>query len=304
MLYSYLLKGDDASLKEAQKELQTSLDKSYELYNYLLLLIVAITDAEDRRLDDARNKYLPTEEDLHPNTRFIDNKLVATLRADNALTKYVNDNKLTWANNQVIIKMLLMQIKESEDYQAYMAKSETSFAEDCALWKALLKQVILPDANLAEVLENKSLYWNDDIDIMGTFVIKTIRRFEEAQANATADAEATEPVLPKYKDEEDSLFGEQLFSKAVQMLQDNDKTIGAFINQKWDADRVAFMDRVIMDVCITEILSFDQIPTSVSLNEYIEIAKYYSTPKSSVFVNGILNAVVKDFKAKRIIVKD
>ena len=295
MVYSYVLTKDETTLKDALKQLAKSFDKSYELYNYLLLLIVELTDLQDRRLDDAKNKYLPTEEDLNPNTRFIDNRLVAMLRENKMLNDYVSENKITWKDDDVFMKLLLDKILHSEVYEKYMSDNEDSLAHDCELWKQLFKQVILPDDDFAQLLENKSVYWNDDLEIMGTFAIKTIRRFEEGEE---------EPILPMYKDRDDEEFGKQLFMKSVAMKDENDALIDGFVTDKWDVERVAFMDRIVMDVCITEVKEFLSIPTSVSLNEYIEIAKCYSTPKSGVFVNGILNAVVRDLKAKKVIVKD
>ena len=158
-----------------------------------------------------------------------------------------------------------------------------------------MRHVILPDEGLADILENKSVYWNDDLETMGTFAVKTIKRFEDKIAD---------PILPMYKDDEDSEFGKTLFTKSVEMRTANDEIIDSLISSKWDSERIAFMDRVIMDVAITEVKEFISIPTSVTLNEYIEIAKYYSTPKSGSFVNGVLNNVIKDFKSRRVIVKD
>ena len=295
MVYSYVLTKDETTLKDALKQLSKSFDKSYELYNYLLLLIVELTDLQDRRLDDAKNKYLPTEEDLNPNTRFIDNRLVDMLRNNQTLKDFVAESKFTWKEDDLFMKLLLDKILHSEIYEKYMADDDDSLAHDCELWKQLFKQVILPDDDFAQLLENKSVYWNDDLDIMGTFAIKTIRRFEEGGA---------EPTLPMYKDAEDEDFGKQLFMKSIAAKEENDQLIDSFVTDKWDVERVAFMDRIVMDVCITEVKEFLSIPTSVSLNEYIEIAKCYSTPKSGIFVNGILNAIVRHLKAKRIIVKD
>ena len=295
MVYSYVLTKDETTLKDALKQLSKSFDKSYELYNYLWLLIVELTDLQDRRLDDAKNKYLPTEEDLNPNTRFIDNRLVDMLRNNQVLKDFVAENKFTWKDDDLFMKLLLDKILHSEIYEKYMADDDDSLAHDCELWKQLFKQVILPDDDFAQLLENKSVYWNDDLDIMGTFAIKTIRRFEEGEA---------EPILPMYKDAEDEDFGKQLFMKSIAAKEENDQLIDGFVTDKWDVERVAFMDRIVMDVCITEVKEFLSIPTSVSLNEYIEIAKCYSTPKSGIFVNGILNAIVRHLKAKRIIVKD
>lgn len=295
MVYSYLLTKEETSLKDALKELDKSFDKAHELYFYLMQLMVDLTDLQARRLDDARNKYLPSYEDLHPNTRFVDNEFIATLRATEAFSDYIEENKLSWRNDDIFLKVMLERVTHSKEYEKYMSAENTDYARDCQFWKDLMRHVILPDEGLADILENKSVYWNDDLETMGTFTVKTIKRFED---------KVEDPILPMYKDNEDSEFGKTLFTKAVEMRAANDEIINAMISGKWDAERIAFMDRVIMGVAITEVKEFISIPTSVTLNEYIEIAKYYSTPKSGSFVNGILNNVIKDFKSRRIIVKD
>lgn len=295
MVYSYLLTKEETSLKDALKELDKSFDKAHELYFYLMQLMVDLTDLQERRLDDARNKYLPSEEDLNPNTRFVDNEFIKVLRENETFKQYVEDNKLTWANDDIFLKVMLERVTHSAEYEKYMAAQGTDFACDCEFWKNIMRHVILPDEGLADILENKSVYWNDDLETMGTFTIKTIKRFEDKNED---------PILPMYKDDEDSEFGRMLFEKSIAARIANDELIDATISSKWDAERIAFMDRVIMGVAITEVKEFISIPTSVSLNEYIEIAKYYSTPKSGSFVNGILNSVIKDLKARHIIVKD
>ncbi len=295
MVYSYLLTKEETPLRDAVKDLAKSFDKSYELYNYLLLLMIELTDLQERRIDDARNKYLPSYEELNPNTRFIENEFIKKLREDETLGEYVKANKLTWKEDDIFMKMLLEKITHSKVYEKYMAQESTDFAKDCEVWKDLMKHVILSDEGLADILESKSVFWNDDLMIMGTFAIKTIKRVQDGVA---------EPLLPMYKDQEDSEFGKTLFMESVSCKDENDELIDKYITENWEADRVAFMDRVILGVCVTEIKKFPSIPTSVSLNEYIELAKYYSTPKSGSFVNGILNSIVKEFKAKRVIVKD
>lgn len=295
MVYSYLLTKEETSLKDALKELDKSFEKAHELYFYLMQLMVDLTDLQARRLDDARNKYLPSYEDLHPNTRFIDNEFITTLRDNDTFKEYIEDNKLTWRNDDIFLKVMLERVIRSKEYEKYMSAESTDFASDCQFWKDLMRHVILPDEGLADILENKSVYWNDDLETMGTFAVKTIKRFEDKIAD---------PILPMYKDDEDSEFGKTLFTKSVEMRTANDEIIDSLISSKWDSERIAFMDRVIMDVAITEVKEFISIPTSVTLNEYIEIAKYYSTPKSGSFVNGVLNNVIKDFKSRRVIVKD
>ena len=281
MLYSYMLTKDGKTFSDAKDELNESLDKSYELYNLLLQLMVDLTDIEELRLDEAKHKFLPTDEDLHPNTRFVDNELVDALRGIDALQNFLNDRKLTWRNDDVFLRLMLDKVRNSEEYKEYMAMPKTDFASDCNVWRQLMKKVLLPDADLLEQVEGMSVYCTDeDLDIMGQFVVKTIRRIEDG---------VKYPILPKYKDEEDSEFGEELFTKAFQLMDSNNKLIDSLVaTDKWDTERLAFMDRLIMCIALAEIESFVKIPVNVSLNEYIEIAKMFSTARSGQFVNGIL----------------
>ena len=295
MLYSYMVSGNSLSVRDAKKELSKSLELGYELYHYLLLLIVELTELHADRLEQAKNKFLPTEEELNPNTKLIDNLFVKALMEDADFRSYIDEKPITWRDDDIFMKLMLDRVLRSEEYAQYIDSEGNDFDEDCVFWHSVMKNVILPDEELSDILESKSVYWNDDLETMGTFTVKTIKRFED---------KVEDPILPMYKDNEDSEFGKTLFTKAVEMRAANDEIINAMISGKWDAERIAFMDRVIMGVAITEVKEFISIPTSVTLNEYIEIAKYYSTPKSGSFVNGILNNVIKDFKSRRIIVKD
>ena len=296
MLYSYMLTKDGKTFSDAKDELNESLDKSYELYNLLLQLMVDLTDIEELRLDEAKHKFLPTDEDLHPNTRFVDNELVDALRGIDALQNFLNDRKLTWRNDDVFLRLMLDKVRNSEEYKEYMAMPKTDFASDCNVWRQLMKKVLLPDADLLEQVEGMSGYCTDeDLDIMGQFVVKTIRRIEDG---------VKYPILPKYKDEEDSEFGEELFTKAFQLMDSNNKLIDSLVaTDKWDTERLAFMDRLIMCIALAEIESFVKIPVNVSLNEYIEIAKMFSTARSGQFVNGILNSAVKELRQKGELIK-
>ncbi|MSS17852.1 transcription antitermination protein NusB [Bacteroidales bacterium Oil-RF-744-WCA-WT-10] len=296
MLYSYQLTKTDKTITKAKKELQASLDKSYELYNSLLQLMIDLTDLQDRELDDAKHKFLPSNEDLNPNMRFVENQLVEWLRNSKKLQDFVNDNNITWRDDELFLRLLLFKVTGSEEYKTYMAMEKTDFASDCEVWLQIMKKVILPDDDLLEHIENMSVYWSvDDLDIMGQFVLKTIRRIEAGDK---------EPISPKYKDDEDSEFGEKLFSLAVQERAENDELINKYVrSERWDSGRIALMDRIIMCTALTEIKNFPSIPVNVTMNEYIELAKNFSTPHSGQFVNGILNAVVKSLREQGKIVK-
>jgi N utilization substance protein B len=296
MLYAYMVSKDSMTLTTAKKELTKSLDKSYELYNALLKLMIELTDVQDLRLDEAKHKFLPTEEDLNPNMRFVENEFVKRLRADQTLADFVDDKKINWRDDELFVRLLLDKILRSEEYQEYMEMPKTSLVRDGEVWYKLMKKVVLPDENLLEHLQSMSVYYtDDDLQIIGQFVMKTIRRFEDEEA---------QPILPQYKNDDDSKFGEQLFSKAVAEMEENNSYIDQFVKtEKWDVERIALMDRVVMCTALTEIRNYPSIPVNVSLNEYIELAKDYSTPRSGQFVNGILNAVVNKLRADKVIIK-
>ena len=296
MLYAHMVSKDAMTLTTAKKELTKSLDKSYELYNALLKLMIELTDVQDLRLDEAKHKFLPTEEDLNPNMRFVENEFVKRLRADQTLADFVDDKKINWRDDELFVRLLLDKILRSEEYQEYMEMPKTSLVRDGEVWYQLMKKVVLPDENLLEHLQSMSVYYtDDDLQIMGQFVMKTIRRFEDEEA---------QPILPQYKNDDDSKFGEQLFSKAVAEMEENNSYIDQFVKtEKWDVERIALMDRVVMCTALTEIRNYPSIPVNVSLNEYIELAKDYSTPRSGQFVNGILNAVVNKLRADKVIIK-
>lgn len=296
MLYAYMVSKDSMTITTAKKELTKSLDKSYELYNALLKLMIELTDVQDLRLDEAKHKFLPTEEDLNPNMRFVENEFVKRLRADQTLADFVDDKKINWRDDELFVRLLLDKILRSEEYQEYMEMPKTSLVRDGEVWYQLMKKVVLPDENLLEHLQSMSVFYtDDDLQIMGQFVMKTIRRFEDEEA---------QPILPQYKNDDDSKFGEQLFSKAVAEMEENNSYIDQFVKtEKWDVERIALMDRVVMCTALTEIRNYPSIPVNVSLNEYIELAKDYSTPRSGQFVNGILNAVVNKLRADKVIIK-
>lgn len=236
MLYAYMVSKDSMTLTTAKKELTKSLDKSYELYNALLKLMIELTDVQDLRLDEAKHKFLPTEEDLNPNMRFVENEFVKRLRADQTLADFVDDKKINWRDDELFVRLLLDKILRSEEYQEYMEMPKTSLVRDGEVWYQLMKKVVLPDENLLEHLQSMSVYYtDDDLQIMGQFVMKTIRRFEDEEA---------QPILPQYKNDDDSKFGEQLFSKAVAEMEENNSYIDQFVKtEKWDVERIALMDR-------------------------------------------------------------
>lgn len=285
-------------LADALKQLNASLEKARELYFRLLMLPVELTDLRNREIDENRHKYIKTNEDINPNMRFVENGFVAALRANPEIQKYVTANKLSWLPDDTrLLSALLRSIKESDIYYDYMNFPATDFHTDCEFWRNVYKYIIFTDPDFLETLEDKSVFWNDDIDIIGTFLLKTIRRFE--------GGEDQEPVLPKFKDDEDARFGAELFSATVRNREIYRSYIDSFVkSDSWDAERLAFMDVVILLTAIAEIINFPKIPVNVSINEYIEIAKSYSTSKSGAFINGMLGSIVGMLQEQRSFTKD
>ena len=284
MVYSYLLTQKDTSLREALKTLMQSMDKSYELYHSLLYLPVELTRLQELRLDNAKHKYLPSEEDLNPNMKFVENRFVAKMQDNPMMQEYMKAVPFSWSENEVFMRMILDRILNSEVYATYMAGGESDLAADCEFWRDVMRKEILSDENLAEILEEKSVFWNDDLDVIGTFVLKTIKRFGEEGYNE---------LLPQFKDDEDREYAEQLFLLSIENKERYMELLKQFVDKNsWDVDRLGFMDVVILLVALAEVEYVPSVPTKVTLNEYIEIAKYYSTAKSGQFVNGILNSII------------
>ncbi len=278
-------------LANAQKSLTHSLDKGYELYHHILLLMVEITKLQQSRIEAAKNKYLPTYDDLNPNMKFANNKFIEVLSNHPDMNSYRTQNPISWDNEHILIKTLLDKILASDTYAQYMVNDSSDFASDCEFWKIICKNIILPSDELNETLESQSIYWNDDLEIMGTFVLKTIKQFANQGEKVS--------LLPKYKDSEDEQFGQSLFMAAVRNADLYRMYVEKFVNDnQWDPERLAFMDIVIMIAATAELLHFPLIPIPVTLNEFIEIANSYSTPKSGQFINGILYSIINYLKSE------
>ena len=295
IVYAYYQNGGK-NLDTAEKELFFSLSKAYDMYNHLLLLMVEITKQAERKQSAAKNKLLPTEEELHPNTKFVDNRFIAQLEVNKQLLEFSETQKKTWENESEFVKRLCEVIMNSDIYKEYMECETSSYEEDRELWRKIYKRIIFNNYELDQVLEDQSLYWNDDKEIVDTFVLKTIKRFEEENG-------ADQPLLPEFKDDEDQDFARRLFRRSI-LNAEYYRHLISENTRNWDLDRVALMDIIIMQIALAEILSFPNIPISVTFNEYVEIAKLYSTPKSGSFINGTLDGIVKALKEENKLTKN
>lgn len=295
IIYAYYQNGNK-DLKTAENELLFSLQKSYDLYHYFLLLLIDVTNLQERIIDSRRHKYMPTEEEMNPNTRFIDNRFIAQLRSNLSLQEQVSQNGLSWSNDEDFVKAVLDLILESSIYQEYITNPEDSYEVDREFWRQIFKKIICTNEMIEDYLEDKSIYWNDDIEIVQTFTLKTIKKFEEKNG-------ANQPLLPMFKDEEDKQFAISLFRKTLTHGVEFRERISNHM-KNWEAERIANIDLLIMQVALAEITTFPTIPVNVTLNEFIDIAKYYSTPKSGTFINGILDSIVTELKNEKLLFKD
>ena len=295
IIYAYYQNGGK-NLETAEKELFFSLSKAYDLYNYLLLLIVTVTQYASKRIEMGKAKLRPTKEELAPNMKFVENRFAAQLEVNKQLNEFVETQKKTWINEEDFIKAFYNKIIESNIYKEYMAAETSSYAEDRELWRKLYKTFVFNNDELDALLEEQSLYWNDDKEIVDTFVLKTIKRFDEKNG-------AKQELLPEFKDEEDKDFARRLFRRAI-LNADYYLHLVSENARNWDLNRLTFMDSLIIQIALAEITSFPNIPISVSINEYLEISKLYSTPKSPAFINGLLDAVVNQLKKEGKLMKN
>jgi N utilization substance protein B len=279
---------EDENLVQAESELMFSIGKSYDLYHYLLLLVLEVADIACEKIDQALQKRMPSPEDLNPKRRFIDNQVIAQLRKNIEFKNYISTKKLSWINNSHIPRLLYNKMIVWEVYEEYMNSENNNYLSDKKFITKLITELFSDSEDLNSNLEEQSIYWNDDMEYISSMVEKTLKKFK-------TDSTEIMPLMPLFKNEEDEEFVKILFRKAIL----NTKKCSVLIDKNttnWEVDRIALMDILVMQLAITEILEFPEIPVKVTLNEYIEIAKYYCTSKSSTFVNGILDNIVKEIR--------
>lgn len=283
LTYAYYQNGEK-NMESAEKELLFSLSKTYYLYNYLLFLIVAVSREERHRVEIATQRA-EREGGEKPSEKFINNKFALQLEENKMLKDFFENDNQAWEEHIEYVRKLCNHIEESEVYQDYMQSADNSYAADKEVWRKLYKQLVTKDEDIDVILEDKSIYWNDDKDIVDTFVLKTINQFIQEKG-------ANQPLLPEYKDEEEQLFARKLFRAAILNAESYHRYMSE-TSRNWDFGRLAYMDVVIMQIAIAEMMSFPSIPISVTINEYVELAKLYSTPRSGSYINGMLDSIAR-----------
>lgn len=297
LVYAYY-QNEGKAMDVAEKEFSYSLSKAYELYKYLLTLLVDIRQYSERKAEAAEAAAQRIGNKLTgvlPHKQLAENKLLLMLSENEQLAEY-REKKAVWDEELVFIKKLFKNITDSDIFQLYIEQEDFSFEADREVIRKLYKTFVCNNEDLDSLLEDHSLYWNDDKEIVDSFVLKTIKRF-------TAESTPEQELLPEYASTDDHDFAVNLFRETINreeevrlLIQENCKN--------WEFSRLAFMDVIIMQIALTEILVFPTIPVNVSFNEYLDLAKIYSTPRSASYINGLLDCVVKKLREENRILKD
>lgn len=284
VLYSYLQKGIH-NPDVAEKELLLSLDKAYDLYNYLLLLMTELSRMSLQMLEIRESRSKKLNDGIVWSHKFVDNRFILQLESNRQLRDYCDEQELSWADQENFVRNLYNKVEESDFYKNYMASETSSYEEDREVWRLIYRHLICNNEELNELLEEINVYWNDDKTIVDTFVLKTINRFKE-------ESTSNQPLMPEFKSDADRDFATKLLYRAIVGQEHFNELIGS-TTRKWEFQRIALMDRIILCLGLAEITTFPNIPLSVSINEYVDIAKMYSTPKSGKYINATLDAIAK-----------
>ncbi|MDX1603019.1 MAG: transcription antitermination protein NusB [Salinimicrobium sediminis] len=285
-LYAYSQSEND-NLNLEEKFLLKSMDEMYDLYLLMLDLFVEIKDHVEDYLEKAQQKHLPSEEDVDPNRKFVNNELIALLSDNEALRAALETRKLNnWKNDDEYVEILWSEIRKSDIFRNYMSTRTSTFKEDKEFLISIFKEVIAPNEKLYDYLEDRKITWIDDLPLVNTAIVKMLQKAAPRKEQA---------LTRLFKSNEDKEYGIQLFRKTLL----NDDSLAAEMEGKtpnWDKERIADLDTILIKMAICEFLKFPSIPVKVTINEYLEIAKEYSTPKSSIFINGILDKLSKEYR--------
>lgn len=289
-LYGFF-QSDTKDIAKGEKDLFNGIDKIYDLFIYQLSFLLELKHVATILMEDAKTKRLPTPDDLNPNKKFIENKFISQLEENIHLKREMNNRRINWNNEFELIKKVVNNIKSSDEFGKYMNVDDDSYETHRNFILEVFKEFVADYELLNHLYEEKNLHWGDDIYIVNPMIVKMIEGYKE---NASPDT----LLMPLYKDrEEDEQFVKDLFRQTALRDEEIEKMIGDK-TKNWEVERIAMMDVLLMKMAITEILHFSSIPVKVTLNEFIEISKMYSTPKSKIFINGILDKIVADLKAE------
>ena len=290
----------------ARKALEKSFSDTYSLYIALMDLVSQINLYAEQQLEEAASRAKATHTVYVPNRRFVDNRFAAQLYNNRMLRHFVEEYAIRWDNGQDAIRSVYKAITDSRLYKDYMQQPEVTYEDDRRVWRKIFSDIIPANDDMISALEEMEVvldhnHWATDFEVVASYVVKTIKRFHEEQAGDTPYL-ADQPLLPMFEKEEELQFGQNLLQYTIDNQPGYEQLINKHLHN-WEADRVAYMDRIIMLTALAEILNFPEIALEISLNEYLEIAKEYSGEKSHIFINGILDQVLKEEKDNNLLLK-
>ncbi len=288
-LYAFQ-QGEQVSTARSEKELFQGIERTQDLFLSLLLVFGELRHVAELRMEERKKKHLPTADDLDPSRRFVENAIVQAVANNERLRMECERRRISWVGNHELFTGMYRSLVECPEYQAYMADRAHTFAKDrdFAVW--LFSERIANEEHLQDVFEARSIYWMEDMDLAATLVKRSLEQLHEQ----SDQDELLGAISLDSKEETD--FVTTLFRKTIELSEEHETLIAAKASN-WEADRIAFSDMILMKMALTEVRIFDQIPVKVTLNEYIEIAKAYSTPKSKNFINGVLDKIFLEMKA-------
>lgn len=289
-LYAYH-QSNSGDIKQHEKNLLLTIDKVYEMYIWMLSLISEVTQYAETDAEERANKHLPTAEDLNPSLKIMSNRFVVSLLQNKEYLAGLKKYKVAWNFEPELIKSLFTILKKSDDYKEYVKKTDDTILSDKDIIKFIFKKVILKSSLAEQVFEDMFLYWPVDKDVLQALIAKTFKNFAYDDPKENKLAEVTGNW------EEDREFIVNLFEESIRHNDDYQLLITSK-TQNWEPDRIAMMDTLLMKMAIAEFVSFTSIPVKVTINEYLEISKEFSTPKSNAFINGILDKILADLKAQ------
>lgn len=291
-LFAYY-KAPGKTLLTARKELRKSFADTYDLYFVLLDFVNELTAYAQRQIEEQTARARATHSDWKPNRRFVENRLAQQIFDNRALRAHVQEQHLSWDSGIPAVTEIYRQMTESEFYRAYMNADTCTYEDDKRLWRQIYQYLLADSEALREALDEMEVVldksnWTTDADIVISYIIKTIKRFKK-------DSTPEMPLLEMFDNEEELSFAMTLLEKTLEGHEQYEQQINTHL-KGWDADRIAYMDRIILETALAEILTFEDIALTVSMNEYIEIAKEYSGEKNYMFINGILTEILRDMK--------
>jgi N utilization substance protein B len=286
-LYAYW-QSDGGSAAKIEKELFLSIERTYDLFVQLMLLFGELRRVAENRIEDRKLKRLPTAQDLNPSRRFVDNTVLVMIAESKHLLAESEKRKLGWMGEGELLSKLYKQLEATPEFQAYLAAGTTTFKQDQALLLDLFLEHIVDFEPLHDLCESRSIYWLEDLDLACTLVKRSVETLRNGDTDVAMGDLTREP-------EEERAFVTQLFRRTIDQSEEHEASIAERASN-WEADRIALSDMILMKMGLTEARTFEQIPLKVTMNEYIEIAKAYSTPKSKNFINGILDKLFSELK--------